>query len=212
MKLSRPLKVAAAVLLSLVTLTVVAAAFGVTVEDRGDGSGVAQAVKIQARLEPAAFPESFTAVPAKGDDKYYVGDGISVAEVRDVRVTTTLRNVGASENALIAAWRLPSIILAVAVVLLIWLIVKSVADGDPFNNVNVMRLRLIAGLLILAPVVRRLGIIARDELLSRSPIAGMPFDPAEWMFGPMIVGAALFVFSEAFAAGLRMRKDVEGLV
>jgi len=85
--------------------------------------------------------------------------------------------------------------------------------GNPFVWANVRRLRIIATLIMVAPVVEMWSGVAEMELVSRTLNEFSMFSwDASWMFPAFGIGLMLFVLAEVFAAGIRLREDVEGLV
>jgi hypothetical protein len=90
-------------------------------------------------------------------------------------------------------------------------------DGDPFIAANVRRLRIIAAILLAAPVVDAGARIADSELLSRT-IPNLPLATTvlELNVNPMLiyfgVGILMLVLAEVFKAGVQLRQDTEGLV
>jgi hypothetical protein len=87
------------------------------------------------------------------------------------------------------------------------------APANPFVWANVRRLRIIAVLIILAPVVNLWAGVAELVLVSPSLDGSSVF---EWDTNGLVLGAAmgiiLAVVAEVFAAGIRLQQDVEGLV
>ena len=112
----------------------------------------------------------------------------------------------------------PGVLGAVLVVLACWCIVlllRTVAAGDPFDPVNVIRLRVVAAALVLGvPVVYVLQVVRRRRWCSR------PSTSAAWSrrsrldipWVPMLAGLVVAMLAEAFKAGSRLRDDVDGLV
>ena len=90
-------------------------------------------------------------------------------------------------------------------------------DGDPFIAANVRRLRIIAAILLAAPLVDAGARITDSEVLSRT-IPKLP--PAttvlELNVNAMLiyfgVGILMLVLAEVFKAGAQLRQDTEGLV
>jgi hypothetical protein len=101
------------------------------------------------------------------------------------------------------------------IVIALWLLRRllvSVRDGDPFTEGNVRRLRAL-GLLILAgvPIASLIASWCASELAATAhlPSAGVALS----MPGGVVVGGlGAFVLAEVFAAGVRLRDDLEGTV
>jgi len=117
---------------------------------------------------------------------------------------------------------LSSIPMDVLFVALIWLLRRIVlttvapgfSSGDPFIKANVRRLRIMASLLMITPLVGFWSEVAVWELVSPAvdrKLLWMTYDASLW---PIQLGAAvmLFILADVFSAGVRLREDVEGLV
>jgi hypothetical protein len=87
------------------------------------------------------------------------------------------------------------------------------APGNPFVWANVRRLRIIATLVALVPVVDTWSRIAELTLVTQTL---HEFSMLEWDSNGLALGFAmafvLAVLAEVFAAGIRLQEDVEGLV
>ena len=112
---------------------------------------------------------------------------------------------------------LPGLLLSVLVVLSCWCIVlllRTVASGDPFDPVNVTRLRVIAGALVVgAPVAHLLQLVSDAVVLGGLDLGGLDLTftlDIPWL--PMVAGLVVAMLAEAFKAGSRLRADVDGLV
>jgi hypothetical protein len=93
-------------------------------------------------------------------------------------------------------------------------VAPGISAGDPFIKANVWRLRIVAGLILITPIVSFWSQVAVWELIDSSLPGGlllMWYD-ASMMPVQFGTGVLLFVISEVFAAGVRLREDVEGLV
>ncbi|HET9943314.1 MAG TPA: DUF2975 domain-containing protein [Terriglobia bacterium] len=87
------------------------------------------------------------------------------------------------------------------------------APGNPFIWANVRRLRIIAALLVLWPVVGTWSSVAELTLVSQTL---NEFSMLEWDTNGLALGFGmgfvLAVLAEVFAAGIRLQEEVEGLV
>jgi Protein of unknown function (DUF2975) len=87
------------------------------------------------------------------------------------------------------------------------------APANPFIWGNVRRLRIIATLVMALPVIDAWSGLARTELVSGTL---KEFTMYSWYLPnflfPFGLGLMLAVLAEVFAAGIRLREDVEGLV
>ncbi len=111
----------------------------------------------------------------------------------------------------------PGLLMAVLVVLSCWcvvLLLRTVASGDPFDPVNVTRLRIIAGALVLGvPVASVLQVVSDATVFGSLDVAGLDTTfTLEIPWVPMLAGLVVAMLAEAFKAGSRLRADVDGLV
>lgn len=111
----------------------------------------------------------------------------------------------------------PGVLGAALVVLACWCIVlllRTVAAGDPFDPVNVTRLRVVAAVLLLGvPVVGVLQDAADGVLLADLDLGALELPFAfEIPWVPLLAGLVVAMLAEAFKAGSRLRDDVDGLV
>lgn len=111
----------------------------------------------------------------------------------------------------------PGVLAALLVLLACWcivLVLRTVAAGDPFDSVNVTRLRVVAGALVLgAPVVIVLQSLVPTVLLDDLTPAGLELTfTLEIPWVPLLAGMVVAMLAEAFKAGSRLRDDVDGLV
>lgn len=98
-----------------------------------------------------------------------------------------------------------------------WLVIAvmgTIASGDPFVGANVRRLRQLAALLLIGPiVVFFVDLPVNGALLSSVELGGL--DPATFLepaWPAFIAGMVVALLAEAFKAGSRLRDDVDGLV
>lgn len=87
-------------------------------------------------------------------------------------------------------------------------------DRNPFVWANVRRLRIIATMFLLWPLVSQWSQIAVFELVDRPPLQGAVYYWWDLSFVPIPLGLffLMLVLAEVFAAGIRLREDTEGLV
>jgi len=90
----------------------------------------------------------------------------------------------------------------------------SFQDGNPFVWANVRRLRIIAAMFLLWPLVSQWSQIAAFELVDQPPLQGAVSYWWDVSIVPLQLGVflLLLVLAEVFAAGIRLREDTEGLV
>jgi hypothetical protein len=119
--------------------------------------------------------------------------------------------------------RLSAVPMDIIYVVIVWLLRRMVllsaagtpeSPANPFVWANVRRLRVIAALMLIMPVIDSWSHIAQWELVSRSLPSGMSvlsWDASD-IFLELGVGMLLLLLAEVFASGIRLREDVEGLV
>ncbi|HEX5000650.1 MAG TPA: DUF2975 domain-containing protein [Terriglobia bacterium] len=137
-------------------------------------------------------------------------------------VTGKIRNPDRTVKILGVLSTVPMDMLVLSVIWLLRSIVQTTAgtdasEGDPFVRSNVWRLRVIAGILVAAPVIDGGAEIIRSELISRVfpnlPVETtmLEFD-VSFMFICFGMGILTMVLAEVFKIGVRLREDTEGLV
>ena len=122
----------------------------------------------------------------------------------------------------VAGWQrlldlLPGVALAVLVVaccVLVLLVMRDIAAGDPFRARSVTRLRALAALVAVGfPALWFVEVPVDLALLTEAELgAGAPSVLLALPWLPVLVGSVIALLAEAFAAGSRLRDDVEGLV
>ncbi|MBV8691008.1 MAG: DUF2975 domain-containing protein [Actinobacteria bacterium] len=129
-----------------------------------------------------------------------------------VDVLVRVRHATHEQQRWAAARDLVSLALVIAILWLLRGLLRSVRDGNPFNDTNVIRLRGLALLVLIGvPVADLLSSTFAGELASSAGLTGSGTHlgmPGNALLG----GLALFVLAEVFAAGVRMRADLEGTV
>ncbi|MFK5584625.1 DUF2975 domain-containing protein [Serinicoccus sp. LYQ131] len=139
------------------------------------------------------------------DDAAGTGRVVSTPEVH-----LLVQDVSAAHFALLL---LPTLLMLAAIVWGAVLLARLLGDlgrGEPFGRSNTARLRIVAVLLIVVPlVVSLLEGIARAEILAArdAPQFMFTFTPA-WVVAGLLVAA----LAQAFATGTRLTADVDGLV
>jgi hypothetical protein len=101
------------------------------------------------------------------------------------------------------------------VVAAIWLLrglLKSVRGGDPFTETNVRRLRALALVVLIGvPLATYVGSIFAGALATSAGLNG-PGTQLTLPGNAFLGGLATFVLAEVFAAGVRLRDDLEGTI
>ena len=111
----------------------------------------------------------------------------------------------------------PGVLATLLVLLACWclvLVLRTVAAGDPFEPLNVTRLRVVAAVLVIGwPVVFFLQMAVQGALLGSLDLGGLDVSfglDLPWV--PVLAGMVIAMLAEAFKAGSRLRDDVDGLV
>jgi hypothetical protein len=130
----------------------------------------------------------------------------------DVDVAVRIRDATDEQHRLALGRDLPSGLLVLAALWLLRQVLRSVRDGDPFNEDNVRRLRALAFVVLVGvPVALFVSSVFASELASN---AGLDSSGAQFSLpgNAVLGGLALFVLAEVFASGVRLRDDLEGTV
>ena len=91
-------------------------------------------------------------------------------------------------------------------------LLKSVRDGEPFTARNLVRLRALGVVILLGvPLATFLSSICASEAADSAGLAGTGAR-LSIPGGAFVAGLLAFVLAEVFAAGLRLRDDLEGTV
>lgn len=97
-------------------------------------------------------------------------------------------------------------------VVLLASVVSRITKGDAFRRSNITRLRLLAGLLIVAPVIVAYADLAASAVaVERLDLPGGAAGATFTLWG-FVAGLATAAAAQAFAAGTSLREDTEGLV
>lgn len=130
----------------------------------------------------------------------------------DIEVTVRVPDATPEQHRLAAARDLAPGLVVVAVTWLLRGLLLSVRDGNPFAEVNVKRLRALALVVLVGvPVAGIIGSAFASELADSAGLdsAGVQLTMPG---NPLLGGLALFVLAEVFAAGVRLRDDLDGTV
>lgn len=130
----------------------------------------------------------------------------------DVEVTVRVRDASQEQHRWAAARDLvPGVLVVVAVWLLRGLL-RSVRDGDPFTERNVRRLRALALVVLIGvPLAVFLSSIFAGELATSTGLDS-PGTQLTLPGNAFLGGLATLVLAEVFAAGVRLRDDLEGTI
>lgn len=114
---------------------------------------------------------------------------------------------------------LPGATIAVTTLLvtvLTWRVVRSIQGGTPFTAMTLRRVRTIAAILMVTPLLLVIPIAVRAAVLARHAFEtdGLSFAfEIPWPYlAVSLVGLLLAALAQAFAHGVELEDDVEGLV
>ena len=105
-------------------------------------------------------------------------------------------------------------LLAIAVLLFLLLMVRTLRSGDPFVPANARRMYAIAATVgIGGPLADLLGQWGRHGVLDNPKVAPLIIRESYHLsLMPLAIGVAIAVAAEVFRQGISLRADVEGLV
>ena len=129
-----------------------------------------------------------------------------------LELTVQVRDAGREQVRWAAARDLAPIALVVAVTWLLRALLRAVRDGDAFSEKNVGRLRALALLILIGvPLAGFVASIFAGELATSAGLTGTGTELA-LSGNALLGGASILVLAEVFAAGFRLRTDLEGTV
>lgn len=119
-------------------------------------------------------------------------------------------SVPAADFALLMAGVLTGVAATIWGGVLLTKLLRDLGQGEPFTRANVTRLRTIAVLLLVTPLLASvLGAAARSAILAGTGDGGLIFTIEQgWVVAGLLVAAT----AQAFASGARLRADVDGLI
>ncbi|ANS79254.1 hypothetical protein SGUI_1858 [Serinicoccus hydrothermalis] len=118
--------------------------------------------------------------------------------------------VSAGHFALLMAPQVLSLAAMVWGAVLVTRLLRDMGRGEPFTRINVWRLRVMALLLVVVPIVADfVTAVATAKILMARDVRAFAF---EFSFGWMVGGLLLAAIAQAFANGTKLRADVDGLV
>jgi len=128
------------------------------------------------------------------------------------RITAEIDDASPKERRLAALRFIPILVVIVAIAWLLRGVLQSMRAGDPFVHANVRRLRLVAVLLLVGvPVATVLTALGDQALAHSAELAGAGLR-VSFPTGSLLGGLGTLVLAEVFAAGSRMREDLEGTI
>ena len=129
-----------------------------------------------------------------------------------VDVIVRVRHATTEQIRWIAARDLAPGVIVVAAIWLLRALLASVRDGDPFTERNVTRLRALGFVILIGvPLATFVSSLCAGELATSAGLKG-PGTVLSLPGNAFLGGLALFVLAEVFAAGVRLRDDLEGTV
>jgi hypothetical protein len=139
------------------------------------------------------------------------GRPVEVTGPFDAQVT--LLSPTAGQRALSITSSVAGPLVALVVIVLLLLIVRTIDGGDPFVLANARRLQWIAFVVGAGGLLAQgLGDQARNELLVSSAAGGIVRYAFEFSFPPIVAGLGILTLAEVLRRGALMRADLEGLV
>jgi hypothetical protein len=139
------------------------------------------------------------------------GRPVEVTGPFDAQVT--LLSPTAGQRALTIASSVAGPLVALVVIVLLLLIVRTIDGGDPFVLANARRLQWIAFVVGAGGLLAQgLGDQARNELLVSSAAGDIVRYEFEFSFPPIVAGLGILTLAEVFRRGALMQADLEGLV
>ncbi len=173
---------------------------GVGLCDRSDLSSCADVVTLEAPLErPPALPD----LPATA--------GVQVTGHHTVTLAVTDPTPG--QRLAHFAVRLGGSLLALAVLVLLLQVARSLRTGDPFTPGNARRIFAIALLLgVGGTLVQFLDGIVRIDLITSTAARNLTPPGADLSLLPLYAGVVLGFLAQAMRVGARMREELQGVV
>lgn len=111
---------------------------------------------------------------------------------------------------------LPGAVLSVTVGLGAWLLlrlVRRIEQGQPFVSASATSLRLLAATVLVGSLAVSLGLGVAEAVISQRALDGAdPVFGFEVSFVAFVGALLMLALAEAFAQGVRLQEDVEGLV
>ncbi len=176
-------------------------------------------VRIEAVLLDEAVPPVAAALPdgvelpgdtgtrIEGDDSQILGRSARVP------VTAVLADPGPAQRLLALLPAALAITAIVAGLLLLRRLLLRAGDGDPFTAAGVRDLRLLGGVLLAGAVVFQLiDFVVSTALVSASAATDVATAEATFSFAWILGAVLVLALAEIWAAGVRMRADLEGVV
>lgn len=103
--------------------------------------------------------------------------------------------------------------LALAVIWLLWQVVRTLRSGDVFTQANVRRVMWVGGLIGGGSVLLQAAeYLAQRGVLAASAAAGVVEVAPSFNLMPLLLGAVVLLLAEVFRQGVHLRSEVEGLV
>lgn len=173
---------------------------GVGMCDRSDLTACADVITLEAPLErPPALPD----LPATA--------GVELTGQHTVTLAVTDPTPG--QRLAHLAVRLASSLLALAVLVLLLQIARSLRKGDPFTPGNARRVFAIALLLAVGgTLVQFLGGIVRIDLLASTAARDLTSPGADLSLLPLYAGVVLGFLAQVMRIGAHMREELQGVV
>ena len=157
-------------------------------------------------------PVDAVAARTQIDGRALAGLPAGVVPPDEVELTVRVADADREQLRWAAARDLAPIVLVVAVTWLLRALLRTVRDGDAFSEKNVGRLRALALLVLIGvPLASFVASIFAGELATSAGLVG-PGTELALPGTALLGGLSILVLAEVFAAGLRLRTDLEGTV
>lgn len=149
--------------------------------------------------------------PTSVPDRLVAQDGVTLRGADTVVVRITDAGAGPWLASL-----LPGVVLSIAVGLGAWLLlrlVRRIEQGQPFVSASATSLRLLGATVLVGSLAVSLGLGVAEAVISQRALDGAdPVFGFEVSFLAFVSALLMLALAEAFAQGVRLQEDVEGLV
>ncbi len=119
----------------------------------------------------------------------------------------------ASQRVIWVLWQTAGPLLALGGLWLVWSILRSAKDGDPFVRANVRRLWILANLIAIGGTAYSMfSGFASMLMIQRSAAADLAPIEFSVSFLPLVIGIGVAVLAGVWQVGVGLRDDVEGTI
>lgn len=176
-------------------------------------AGIGSLLSVIGAVRDRAVERSVPLAP----DRVDLGAGAGGYSVEAATGTATLERAGAGALIGSVAPQVLGAAVVVATAYLLWRVVRSLREGDPFNRRNARRLTAAALIVMIGGtavgvVDAMVGLVFSTEAADALGEGSAVTSGAEISFLPIAIGLVLGVLAEVFRRGAAMREELEGLV